>query len=159
MRALCVSMVVLGLSAPVLACEVNGQTSQSGCTATEVIPRTDWTQDLIVREPTVAVGIFDHVTLEPSAQLILTGTVRWTAIVSDSSKLTVRGIAQEVVNQGGLVEVRGMVDRIQALSGETKIEGTVGRVSGPGKVLVKHGAVVSGQRERRGDPGDWFTFN
>ena len=159
MRSLCLPVLCLGLSQPVLACEVNGQTSQSGCTTTEVIPRTDWTQDLIVREPTLAVGIFDHVTLEPSTELILTGTVRWTVTVDDSSKLTVRGMAQEVVNQGGLVEVRGMVDRIQALSGETKIEGTVGLVSGPGTVLIKHGAVVSGQRERRGEPGDWFTLN
>jgi hypothetical protein len=159
MRTLFLPILFLGLAQPVFACEVNGQTSQSGCTTTEVIPRTDWTQDLIVREPTLAVGIFDHVTLEPSTELVLTGTVRWTVTVDDSSKLTVRGMAQEVVNQGGLVEVRGMVDRIQALSGETKIGGTVGRVTGQGKVLIKHGAVVSGKRERRGAPGDWFTLN
>lgn len=91
--------------------------------------------------------------------MTLTGTVRWTITAEESSRLVIRGMAQEIVNQGGLVEVRGMVDRIQAVSGQTKIQGTVGQVSGSGQVLVKHGAVVAGQRERLGQPGDWLPLN
>ena len=119
-----------------VACEVNGQTSRIGCTVTEVIPTTAWTQDLVVREPTLVTGIFDHVTVVGSNQMTLTGTVRWTITAEESSRLVIRGMAQEIVNQGGLVEVRGMVDRIQAVSGQTKIQGTVGQVSGSGQVLV-----------------------
>jgi hypothetical protein len=59
-----IALLVLGVTQVGVACEVNGQTSQIGCTATEVMSTTEWTRDLVAREPALATGIFDHVTVE-----------------------------------------------------------------------------------------------
>jgi hypothetical protein len=144
-------------STALAACEVNGQTSQVNCSQTTVLPQTEFTQNLVVAERTDAYGIFDMITVEPGAELILHGTARWTVTVLPGARLTVRGMAQIVDNQGGDVVVRGMVDQINATDGSTVIAGTVGAVDGMGDVQITHGAVLGGRVESRGQPGSQFT--
>ena len=144
------------LSAPLAACEVNGQTSQTNCTDTRVLPQTEFTQNLVVAERTDAYGIFDMITVESGAELTLHGTARWTVTVLPGARLTVRGMAQIVDNQGGDVVIRGVVDQINATDGSTLIAGTVGAVDGMGEVQIVHGAVLGGRAESRGQPGSQF---
>lgn len=135
------------------ACEVNGQTAKRDCEVTQVIPQTAFTQDLAVREATDAYGVFDRVTVYAGSELTLYGTVRWTVKVEPDARLILRGMAQIVENRGGEVVIRGMVDQVNAQAGRTVIAGTVGRVTGSGDIRIRHGAVVGGRIESRGQPG------
>lgn len=139
-------------------CEVTSQQAPIGCVLTAVLPTSEFTQDLVVREPTEASGWFDHITLEAGAQLRLRGTARWRVTVEPDAELIVHGMAKEILVKGGRVHVRGMADEIRAMGGEVIISGVVGRVTGSEWVKTVHGAVVGGRPETRGQPGEQFPF-
>lgn len=139
-------------------CEVNSQQPPVNCRQTEVVPTSEFTQDLLVREPTEGYGWFDHIRIESGGALTLRGTARWTVEVLDGGQLIVRGMAKEIRVLGGKVEVRGMADEVVAEGGEVLISGVVGRVSGSSAIQVVHGAVIAGRSETRGQPGNRFTY-
>ncbi len=139
-------------------CEVNSQQPSVHCQQTEVLPTSEFTQDLVVREPTEGYGWFDHIRIESGGVLTLRGTARWTVEVLEGGQLIVRGMAKEIRVLGGKAEVRGMADEVVSEGGEVLISGAVGRISGGSEIQVVHGAVIAGRPETRGQPGDRFAF-
>lgn len=154
-----VGSLVLGASSLAWGtCQVNGQQPLISCQKTEVIATSEFTQDLVVREPTEANGWFDRIQIEAGGSLKLRGTARWTVDVLQNGQLTVHGMAKEIWVRGGQVEIRGMADEIVVEDGEVLISGVVGRVLGESGISVAHGAVIAARPETRGQPGDRFPY-
>ena len=88
-------------------------------------------------------GIYETVIVYKGGHLSFSGIASLVRI-QPGGKADISGIASVVVNNGGELSITGQVDSLVANKGSTEIEGIVDGISGSGKIVRRHGSVISG---------------